>query len=136
MPITDCHHRLAHGVAAFLIAAFISGCAPRPGPEVLAATGQTVPGARTVAVYVATTRARDVPHQNVFRAGRADKVNFAEFRISVPPTHQPGTIEWPVGAPDPATTTGPLLPSSSRACVGHTVERHVREGRTSRLRRR
>ena len=55
----------------------------------LAATHHTVPGAKTVAVYVATTRARDVPHQNVFRSGRADKVNFAEFRISVPPNLGP-----------------------------------------------
>lgn len=126
MPITHHHYRLAHSIAALLVAAFVSGCAPRPGPDVLAAIGQTVPGARTVAVYVATTRARDVPHQNVFRAGRTDKVNFAEFQISVPPTHQPGTIEWPVGAPDPATTFATVQqsalngPSFVRAVSRHT----------------
>lgn len=126
MPIADHHHRLMRGFAALLIAGFAAGCAPRPGPEVLAATGQTVPGAKIVAVYVATTRARDVPHQNVFRSGRADKVNFAEFKISVPPKHQPGTIEWPVGAPDPATTFATVQqsvldgPSFARAVSHHT----------------
>ncbi|MBN9052165.1 MAG: alpha/beta fold hydrolase [Rhizobiales bacterium] len=126
MPIADQYHRLELGTAALLIATFAAGCAPRPGPDVLAATGRTVPGAKAVAVYVATTRARDVPHQNVFRSGRADKVNFAEFTISVPPTHQPGMIEWPVGAPDPATTFATVQqsvldgPSFVRAVSHHT----------------
>jgi len=119
-------HRLTRAVAALLLIGLATGCAPRPGPDVLAATHHTVPGAKTVAVYVATTRARDVPHQNVFRSGRADKVNFAEFRISVPPNHQPGMIEWPVGAPDPATTFATVQqnvldgPSFLRAVSQHT----------------
>jgi esterase/lipase superfamily enzyme len=81
-----------------------AGCAARPGPEVLAPTTATAEGARIVTVYVATTRARDIQQSNVFGSSRADGVNYAEFRISVPPGHKAGQIEWPRTTPDPATS--------------------------------
>jgi esterase/lipase superfamily enzyme len=83
-------------------AVLISGCALRPGPEVLIPTQASVPGAKIVTVFVATTRSRQIPDSNVYDSSRARGINYAEFRISLPPSHQPGQIEWPTGAVDPA----------------------------------
>jgi esterase/lipase superfamily enzyme len=81
----------------------VGGCALRPGPEVLVPTRASVPGAKIVTVYVATTRAREIPDSNVYDSSRARGINYAEFKISLPPSHQSGRIEWPVGgAVDPA----------------------------------
>jgi len=87
-----------------VLALLLSACAGRPGPEVLAPVAATTPGARLVTVYVATTRERIVPGQNVFTNGRAPNLNYAEFTISIPPRHRAGDIEWPGSTPDPATS--------------------------------
>jgi esterase/lipase superfamily enzyme len=91
-----------HLRAAFVIvlAVALAGCASRPGPEVLAPVGMTA-GIRTVPIFVATTRKRAAPSENVFTTERADTLNFAKFVVGVPPHHQPGKIEWSNGAPDP-----------------------------------
>jgi len=89
-------------IVAGLLALILSACAGRPGPEVLAPVAATPPGARLVTVYVATTRERILPGQNVFTSGRAPNLNYAEFTISIPPGHRAGTIEWPGSPPDPA----------------------------------
>jgi esterase/lipase superfamily enzyme len=60
-----------------------------------------VPNARLVTIYVATTRERASPFSNVFTSGRAPALNYAEFKISIPPRHRTGHIEWP-SASDPA----------------------------------
>jgi esterase/lipase superfamily enzyme len=86
---------------AIVLAAILAGCA-RPGPEVLVPTQSSVVGAKIVTVYVATTRARAFPGMNVFTNGR-DGMNYAEFKISIPPGHRPGNIEWPTSTPDPMT---------------------------------
>ncbi|HVX78744.1 MAG TPA: alpha/beta fold hydrolase [Bradyrhizobium sp.] len=65
-------------------------------------TRVSVPGTKIVTVYVATTRAREIPDSNVYDSSRARGINYAEFKISLPPSHQPGRIEWPAGAVDPA----------------------------------
>ena len=82
----------------------LSACAARPGPEVLRITEAHVPGAQTVTVYAATTRARAAGNVNVFTSGRASQPNYASFDISVPPNHQPGRIEWPEEQIDPQTS--------------------------------
>ena len=85
-------------VAAFL-AIVLPGCASRPGPEVLApVTG--LPGAKTLPIYVATTRERESPSENVFTSNRANDLNFARFVVSVPPAHQPGNVELPSFPPN------------------------------------
>jgi len=60
------------------------------------------PGAKTVTVYVATTRARQIPDSNIFTSDRVREPNYAAFTISIPPGHQPGQIEWPVNGPNPS----------------------------------
>jgi esterase/lipase superfamily enzyme len=90
-------------LAALALAAAIAGCAGRPGADVLTPVA-AAPGVKTVPVYVATTRKRETPTENVFTAELADGLNFAAFTVSIPPTHQPGHVEWPDGAPDPRTS--------------------------------
>lgn len=91
----------ARPLAIVALSLTLFGCAGRPGPEALNAVGATVPGARQTTVYVATTRQRVSPDVNVFSAGRAQEVSYAEFVISIPPNHKPGNIELPGATPDP-----------------------------------
>jgi esterase/lipase superfamily enzyme len=86
-----------------LLAGTLAGCA-RPGPDVLTPTLATVPGAKIATVYTATTRARAVPGSNIYTNYRSASSNYGEFRISLPPGHQPGNIEWPTGPSDPAVS--------------------------------
>lgn len=95
--------RPAAALLALLIVAGVGGCASRPGPEVLALSPEK-PGAKIETIYVATTRATQAQDVAVYTDGRARQTNYAEFKISIPPNHQPGEIEWPKGAPDPATS--------------------------------
>jgi len=115
-----------------LLALVLSACASRPGPEVLTPVAATVPGARTVTVYVATTRERTSPEQNVFTTDRSASLNYAEFTISIPPGHKAGEIEWPGTTPDPATSFATIRQAvldeatfrrrvGSRAGRGHDV---------------
>ncbi|ODA66500.1 Alpha/beta hydrolase family protein [Methyloligella halotolerans] len=91
------------GWAVLVLAlAMLTGCAGRPGPEVLAPVAVSVPEAQTITVYVATTRARAAEDSNVFTSQPGRGLNYAAFKISIPPTHKPGAIEWPKGAGDPA----------------------------------
>jgi esterase/lipase superfamily enzyme len=88
-----------------LVALSLAGCAGRPGPEALnIVPDSSLPaGARAMTVYVATTRDRADPHSDAFTNGRAASVNYARYRIAVPPTHKPGAIEWAKATPDPRT---------------------------------
>lgn len=106
----------AAGLFVLLLVTGLAGCASRPGPDVLALSPEK-PGAKIETIYVATTRALKAPDVPIFTDGRARQANYAEFRISIPPGHQPGQIEWPKGAPDPATSFAavaqdPLDPSA------------------------
>lgn len=88
---------------ALLLPTLLAGCATRPGPELLSPTPQaSTPGARVATVYVATTRARQSPDSNVFTNGHSRQLNYAAFKISIPPNHRPGNIELPTLTPDPA----------------------------------
>lgn len=79
----------------------LAGCAGRPGPELLRETAAVVPGAEVLTIYVATTRQRDANDERAFTSGRASHVSYAEYRISIPPTHKPSNIEWPARQVDP-----------------------------------
>jgi len=94
--------RSARLIAALCLASLVAGCAVRPGPEVLTPVLVAAPGARIETLYVATTRARQIPDSNIFTNDRARETNYAVFKISVPPGHQPGQIEWPLEGPNPA----------------------------------
>ena len=57
-------------------------------------------GEKTLQIYVATTREREISSGNVFTANRANALNFAKFVVSVPPNHKSGNIEMPTATPD------------------------------------
>jgi esterase/lipase superfamily enzyme len=86
-------------VAAAVLAAVLAGCASRPGPELLTPVAAS-PGAQTMNIYVATTRERARPSENIFTASQADALNFAKFTISVPPGRKPGSVDLPTESPD------------------------------------
>lgn len=86
-------------LAGLLVAAsLLAGCASRPGPDTLLPSAATAPGAKTVEILVASTRARDAREGTFFNGERAP-LSFATVDLSVPPTHQPGQIEWPKTPP-------------------------------------
>jgi esterase/lipase superfamily enzyme len=86
-----------------LLAFVLLGCAGRPGPEVLTPVAAS-PGVKTLQIYVATTRERESPSENVFTANRASALNFAKFAVSIPPDHKSGNIEMPTPPPDPQSS--------------------------------
>jgi esterase/lipase superfamily enzyme len=85
---------------AVLVPFVLVGCASRPGPEVLTPVAASS-GEKTVQIYVATTREREISSGNVFTANLANTLNFAKFVVSVPPNHKSGDLEMPTATPDP-----------------------------------
>lgn len=81
----------------------VSGCASRPGSEVLIPLANVPESTAKVEILVATTRERGSKEDpDAFTAERAKKLNFAALTVSVPPAHVKGEIEWPTGnGPDP-----------------------------------
>ncbi len=82
------HRRLRAGVI-FVALTLLLACAPRE----TARYGATVPGAQTQTVYVATQRALNRTGA-VFGEKRPERMNFFRNEISIPPTHEPGLVEW------------------------------------------
>ena len=91
--------------AAALVALGLSGCAGRPSGN-LVVVSASAPGASTVDMLVATTRA-DVsePPGVMFGGERAPGVAFADIAVSIPPdsVRKIGEVQWPSTPPgDPA----------------------------------
>lgn len=76
----------------------LAACAPRPAAQWAAPN----PDARTQTIFVATQRRLENTGPG-FGRKRSSKINYFRADISVPPTHRPGQIEWPKGAPNAAT---------------------------------
>lgn len=110
----------------FLVILVLASCAGRPGPELLHQTALAAPGTKTVTVYVATTRERDAKDVRAFTSGRADKVSYAEYTISIPPNHKPGNIEWPMRRVDASKNFAVV---SSRILDQESFEREVSKRR-------
>jgi esterase/lipase superfamily enzyme len=89
-------------LAGILLVLVVSGCATRPGPEVLGSVAPA-PGGSQVTVFAATTRALAPAQEAIhFTQDRAHSLTYARFAVSIPPGHVPSRIEWPSGAPDPS----------------------------------
>jgi len=56
-------------------------------------------GDKTLQIYVATTREREISSGNVFTANSANALNFAKFVVSVPPTTSPAMSKCPTATP-------------------------------------
>ena len=91
----------AHIAFVFALVMILTGCAGKPGPELLLNTVNSVEGARIVTVYVATTRERD--ETGAFTSGRSRQVSYLRYKISIPPGHKAGNVEWPKSRPNPKT---------------------------------
>ncbi|WP_424810871.1 alpha/beta hydrolase [Roseococcus sp. YIM B11640] len=87
-----------------VLAVSLIGCAARPGMEVLRPAGAVSADGQVITVQVVTTRARADAGSNSFTNTRSRTTNFAEYAVSVPPTHRAGQIEWPRVPADPATS--------------------------------
>ncbi len=89
-------------VFALATAIVAAGCSGRPYGDLV--IGTTAPGASTVDLLVATTRAPVVePPGVMFGGSRGADLHFADIVVSIPPDHKPGDVEWPGRPPgDPA----------------------------------
>jgi len=92
-------------IVALALLILLSACAGRPGPDMLNLAQASVPQAKTVTVFVATTRTVGEPGVSAYTDKRAQTMNYASYTVSVPPDHKAGNIEWPKnGKPDAATS--------------------------------
>jgi esterase/lipase superfamily enzyme len=86
------------------LAALVTGCSSRPYGDLV--VGTSAPGASTVDLLVATTRAPVVDPPGVMFGGERGKgFDFADIVVSIPPDHarKPGEVQWPSQPPgDPA----------------------------------
>lgn len=96
--------RVAAMALVFFSILFLSACASRPGPQTLDPRAANVPGARVVTLYLATSRERAGPGLNRYTDIPSETLSFAEYRVSIPPNHKPGLIEYPGDRPDPRTS--------------------------------
>ncbi len=91
-------------LAAFAMSMMVVGCSSRPYGGLV--VGTTVPGAHTVDLLVATTRAPVVePPGVMFGGARGKGLQFADIVVSVPPdsARKAGEVQWPSRAPgDPS----------------------------------
>lgn len=82
-----------------LCATFFSGCNERGAFDLVA---EQAPAAQTETVFVVTDRAPVADPAERFGDSRDETLRYARAKVSIPPVHQPGRIEWPVtAAPDP-----------------------------------
>ena len=91
--------------AAALLALALSGCAGRPSGNLIVVSA-SAPGASTVDMLVATTRAGvSDPAGVMFSGERAPGLAFADIAVSIPPNsvRKIGEVQWPSTPPgDPA----------------------------------
>ena len=86
-----------------LLCCGIAACANRPTADILRPVTANDIGTQ-IPLLVATTRARSVDDPNQFTWARSDTLNYHKYKISVPPNHNVGHIEYPNGvASDPNT---------------------------------
>jgi esterase/lipase superfamily enzyme len=105
MTVRSCIYDPATWKAALSVAAWLvmvlatSACATRPTAAVLRQVEPAHPTARTVSIYVATTRSPDLKGLG-YSDGKAPQTRFLEYTISIPPEHKTGNIEYPGPKPD------------------------------------
>ncbi len=91
-------------IAMIGLATLVAGCASRPYGDLI--VGTRVPGASTVDLLVATTRAPVVdPPGVMFGGARGRGFDFADIVVSIPPeeARKAGEVQWPSRPPgDPA----------------------------------
>ncbi|MEL7093296.1 MAG: alpha/beta fold hydrolase [Pseudomonadota bacterium] len=61
------------------------------------------PAASAYDIFVANFRPTDPPATGDRSPPRPSRISYEKYRMSVPPTHEPGTVAWPKGTPNAAT---------------------------------
>jgi esterase/lipase superfamily enzyme len=82
------------------LATMVAGCSSRPYGDLI--VGATAPGASTVNLLVATTRAPVLdPPGVMFGGARGKGLDFADVAVSIPPpgVRKPGEVGWPAQPP-------------------------------------
>jgi esterase/lipase superfamily enzyme len=90
--------RPVRGIVMFMLLFTLAAC----GPRNVAEFGEPYAGATRERVYVATELELD-NLGSLFGEERPKGLKYLHVDVSVPPTHQPGNIEWPDGEPDAST---------------------------------
>ena len=91
-------------VAILSLSFLLTGCASRPEVGALLANHELSAVGKDHTILVATTRDRDPRPGTYFGGERSESVSYATITVAVPPTHEPGKIEWPSRAPGNPTT--------------------------------
>jgi esterase/lipase superfamily enzyme len=81
-------------MAAILV---VPGCATRQ-PALLIPIAEAPEGAQAVDLLAITTRAPSDAIGEIFSGERSREVTGRFIEVSIPPSHQPGNLEWPSGA--------------------------------------
>lgn len=85
------------------VAAGLGACAGVPDSAVLHPVAEKAGLGQPVSVLAATTRQRSAADPRDFTSEREFGLSYDAYRVSVPPVHVPGEIEWPARLPgDPA----------------------------------
>ena len=74
-------------------------------------------------IYVATSRTRIVEAGERYSDLPSETLNFAEYKISIPPSHKSGEIEYPDAHPDPKTQFTVVERSLDRAAFLKGISR-------------
>lgn len=94
-----CYRAMLGMVALLAAATLLSACASRPESGFLIPVAMSEPGGRDVTMLVATTREADARPGTYFNGERSDVLSFASMKVSIPPNHKAGEIEWPSSPP-------------------------------------
>ncbi|WP_245263415.1 alpha/beta hydrolase [Azorhizobium doebereinerae] len=121
--------RKGAGLALAALALGLAACGPRPGALTPVAVG--APGASTVDILAATTRAPSDDPALVYTGERGSALSFTNIVVSIPPGRAVGSLQWPQGATaDPArefaVTSLAAVPRSGVLdwFKGHSTRKH------------
>jgi esterase/lipase superfamily enzyme len=92
--------RVRARLAVVILIGLLCACSPRGQVTILPEAEAT---GNVVQVLVATTRG-PAAGADIYARGRSETLRWADFRVSVPPERQPGTVTFPRGeTPNPRT---------------------------------
>lgn len=98
---------------------FFAGCAGKP--EVFVAPNAQIGAADVQRIYLATDRVLTPDLSGTTKRGGA--LSFAQYNITIPPSHQPGEVEFSARRPDPTKsfTVADARPLQSLSDLGRQV---------------
>ena len=101
--MTDSQARNKRSISALLTLSVlaVAGCATR-SPSLLVPIAAAPQGAATIDMLAISTRAPSEVPAEIYSGARSRTLSGKIIDVSIPPNHQPGSVEWPKGdKPDP-----------------------------------